>query len=170
MVNYPYSEDAVQCPYCNSEDSCEHLFASYDKTFNSLEGGFLYDNDAIKEVLSTFFVSIIEKYGLIDSDHFSDYPELGFIWDEIIENEDDYCNEDKFDKDYFYLLNFNSYLLEKLDVILMPEFGEFEGGPGQSSEYHIYYTDKPQEVLLELCKSITAELENITLAIEKNLT
>ena len=107
---------------------------------------------------------------MIDSDHFSDYPELGFIWDEIIENEDDYCNEDKFDKDYFYLPDYNSYLLEKLDVILMPEFGEFEGGPGQSSEYLIYYTDKPQEVLHELCKSIKAELKNITLAIEKNLT
>lgn len=33
----------VQCPFCNTTDSCDHLLLMVDLTFRHAEGGLLYD-------------------------------------------------------------------------------------------------------------------------------
>ena len=56
------------CPYCNSEDSCEHLLLQVDLTFRDAVGGELY------ELFRKKWFSILEANE--DSDNFDEREHL----------------------------------------------------------------------------------------------
>ena len=163
MINYEDTEDQIKCPYCKSVDSCEHLFAVYDVTFDTNEGGFLYNDDRVEEVLRHFFISVINSYGLSDDFEFPEYSELNDIWADIIADGSAYMDDNIFYENNFFLPSINRYLFQKLNELESPENGEFEGGPGQSSAYDVYYSDNPQKLADDLVNSISADLNRYLL-------
>lgn len=165
MIYYINTEDQIECIYCKSVDSCEHLFAVYDETFDALEGGFLYNDNRVEEILRYFFISVINSYGLFNNLKFLKCNEVNDIWNEILEYSDYYMDENTFIESDFSLPSINRYMFQKLDDINLPEYGEFEGGPGQSSAYNVYYSDKPQQLADTLINSIKTELNRFYLEI-----
>lgn len=93
--------DVTACPYCESEDTCDHLLLQVDLTFNDAIGGALYDDFRAKWLA---------------------------ILDENSERDD---------------FNENEAFLELLDNVACladeQRYWEFEGGPGQSSDYQAYF-------------------------------
>jgi hypothetical protein len=161
MINYIDTDDPVECPYCSSIEDCEHLFLLYDRTFNSMDAGFFHGNKLVDEILHRYFVNFIMMNGFKSRNPFVQSPELSALWVEILENKESYIQNGIFIEDDFYLPDTNDYIIGKLDEIIVPDMGEFEGGPGQSSSYYLYYTDDAQSTLQELLDEVKKELESL---------
>lgn len=159
MICYTDTNDPVLCPYCKSEDACEHLFILYDHTFETIEGGWFIDNDLIETLIFDFFKNVIESYGLNPNISFRNSSDLNYIWNDVVDNKDCYFINDIFEKEDFFLPNTNMYVFQILDEIEIPEIGEFEGGPGQSSTFYLYYVENCNVTLNELTKAVTTNLE-----------
>jgi hypothetical protein len=160
VITYENSEEPVKCPYCNSTGLCEHLFALYDVTFNSLEGGYLLDKKGIDNILYEYFNEYIKSNGLpkklktVNSN-------LKEIWSEILQNKSEIRFNEISNQYEFDLPGSNSFIFEILDEMEVPEFGQFEGGPGQSSTYKVYYSDDPQLTYQKLKDKILHTLQSL---------
>ncbi|MFC5191885.1 hypothetical protein ACFPIK_08905 [Algoriphagus aquatilis] len=158
MITNPDTEEPIACPYCESEENCEHLFALYDVTFDSLDGGYIFDKIDLEELLTEFFISQINKCGYPANPLEFENETLQALWEEILY--EDRCNFNAEKNEWeIDIPNYNLLLFEVLDDLIYPEYGEFEGGPGQTSSYRIYYTENPEEDLNSLIKRIKALLE-----------
>jgi len=93
--------DVTACPYCESEDTCDHLLLQVDLTFSDAIGGALYDDFRAK------WLSILDE-----------------------NSERDDFNENEA---FLELLDGVSFLADE------QRYWEFEGGPGQSSDYQAYF-------------------------------
>jgi hypothetical protein len=169
MICYQDTNVPVKCPFCNSSDQCEHLLAIYDVTFDSIEGGVLIENDTIEDLLSKFFIDIIKTKGFSFNINVLKNELISDIWEELVISKEYYLIDGKFDETEFYLPSHFKYLFDKLDEIIYPEYGEYEGGPGQSSFYKIYYTDNAVDIIGQLNQLIENEIDVFNLnAVAKN--
>jgi hypothetical protein len=149
MITYRESEEPITCPYCESEENCDHLFALYDETFDSIDGGYIYDRPEFDHLLSEFILAQLAKNDPKSLKIDFEYTPLRDLWEEIIEEER--CVFDEETKQWeLDLPNLNRLILDLLDDLIYPEYGEFEGGPGQSSAYRIYYAKDTQVAFNEL--------------------
>lgn len=91
----------MKCPYCKSEDSCEHLLLTVDMTFREATDGALY------KWFNSTWSDILEEH----------------------EDDNDFLEAEPFDE-----------LVETVDGVAdASRYGEFEGGPGNSSELQAFY-------------------------------
>ncbi len=126
-----------------------------------MDAGFFHGNKLVDEILHGYFVNFIMLNGFKSRNPFLQSIELSALWEEIQENKESYIQHGIFIKDDFYLPDTNDYIIGKLDEIIPPEMGEFEGGPGQSSSYCLYYSEDPQSTLQELLDEVKKELESL---------
>jgi hypothetical protein len=158
MICYEDTEDPIECSYCKSTEECEHQLAIYDETFDSIEGGIMADNDSIELILTSFFVDLIKLKGFVSPLKLLKNKLLVDLWDEIVWSKEWYLVDGNFDETAFDLPSHNKYMFDKLEEIVSPEYGEFEGGPGQSSSYNVYYTDNPTEAIHKLEQLVSSEI------------
>ncbi|MCS5488906.1 hypothetical protein [Algoriphagus limi] len=160
MITYRDTNIPIECPFCETDTNCEHLFAQYDSTYGIIECGYIYDRHDFDHTLERFFISKIHKF---------DYPKnllrfknqiLRDFWDEIVANE--YCifNQDSNKWEFSDFPDTRYLLFDLLDDIIYPENGEFEAGPGSSCSYKIYYSEDPEEDYASLIKSLKALLDD----------
>ncbi len=161
MICYEDTEDPIVCSYCKSTEECEHQLAIYDETFDSIEGGILADNDSIKLILTSFFVDLIKLKGFVSPLKMLKNDLIVDLWDEIVWSKEWYFVDGNFDETAFDLPSHNKYMFDKLEEIVSPEYGEFEGGPGQSSSYKVYYTDNPSESIKNLEQIVSSEIDKL---------
>jgi hypothetical protein len=153
MITYQDSDIPITCPFCDSENVCAHLFALYNITFDALEGGFLYDKIEIEEKLKKYFLSKIKNNGGTDTSLNFENKEINIIWEELVYQEGyQYIEETK--EWEIDLPNINSFVFECLEDLIIPEIGEFEGGPGGSSLFKIYFTENIDELFSALLKEV----------------
>lgn len=165
MICYQDTNDPIKCNFCNSSEDCEHLLALYDETFNSIEGGILIESDTIEILLSNFFIDLIKLKGFSSPLKLLKNDLIADIWNEIVISKDCYLVDGDFDESEFYLPNHYRYMFDKLEEIIYPEYAEFEGGPGQSSLYKVFYTDKSSDVIAKLEQLIAVEIHTIRIAL-----
>jgi hypothetical protein len=153
MITYQDSELPITCPFCDSENVCAHLFALYNITFDTLEGGFLYDKIEIEEKLKKYFLAKIKNNGGLDTSSTFENKEINTIWEELLYQEG--CQYIEETKEWeIDLPNINSFVFECLENLIIPEIGEFEGGPGASSLFKIYFTENTAELYSALLKEV----------------
>ena len=162
MICYEDTEDPIECSYCKSTEECEHQLAIYDETFDSIEGGLMADNDSIKLILSSFFVDLIKLKGFVSPLKMIKNNLLVDLWDEIVWSKECFLVDGNFDETAFDLPSHYKYMFDKLEEIVSPEYGEFEGGPGQSSSYKVYYTDNPSESIKNLEQLVSSEIDKLS--------
>lgn len=96
------------CPYCDSEDLCDHLLLLVDLTFKDVIGGAL--NDAFRAK-----------------------------WHAIL---DENSERDDFNENEAFLV-----LLDDVSCLADEQrYWEFEGGPGQSSDYQAYFCHSTESI------------------------
>lgn len=100
--------DDAACPFCNSEDDCDHLLLRVDLTFRYAVSGALYSDFRAK-------------------------------WGDIL---DENTESDDFDEGEAF-----SSLLDHVVCLADAEsYSEFEGGPGQSSDYQAFYCSSKKSI------------------------
>ena len=102
-------DDAThRCPYCSSDQGCEHLLLLVDMTFRDAEGGPLFES------FNTRWYGV-QSEGLED-------PK--------------FLEGDAFDA-----------CIEEVETVAGPGDGfDFDGGPGRSSHYQVWYLPSKEEV------------------------
>lgn len=164
MITHQESSVPIICPHCESTDSCEHLFALYDITFNTIEGGYFYGKNEAEFLIEEFYSDLIQTNGFSATiPALKDYT-LREFWDDLLSIKEDLLFNETDNKWNIYIENINSLIFEVLDDVEIPEYGEFEGGSGQSSAFKIYYSKEPyvtyNKFIDELKKLLEENSEN----------
>ncbi len=123
-----------------------------------MDGGYIYGRSEFDNLLSEFILDQLAKNDPASLELDFEYAPLQVLWEEIIEEERCVFVEEtkQWELD---LPNLNSLILELLDDLIEPEYGEFEGGPGQSSAYRIYYARDTQVAFNDLLENWKAILK-----------
>lgn len=103
------SDSSPGCPYCDSEDSCDHLLLRVDTTFREALGGEVYD--WFRKAWSETFRAHADDDAFDEGSAFDDLLER-------VEAEADSAQDD-----------------------------EFNGAPGQSSAYRVFYCSSQERVV-----------------------
>jgi hypothetical protein len=141
------------CIFCNSHTACPHLVAIIDKTFNTCNGGALYEHIGnLERLLSEIIVGIKEAKSCISENR------LGIHFPPIYQAAVD--NFDSKYPDYVYIDNgkFFEWLVEALinaGAEELPGYFVEEGGPGQSSALSYLYAKKPKVVIQTIVNALT---------------
>jgi hypothetical protein len=159
MVTYQDSEIPITCPFCDSENVCNHLLALFNVTDNLVEGGYLMEKLVLENELKKYFLLQIEKMGSPDPSISFKNDEIKSIWEELLYQEGCHYNEETNEWE-LDLPNINLFVFECLENLIIPEIGEFEGGPGGSSYYKIFYTDDISKTNEELLNEIQKAISN----------
>ena len=154
-MDYEESEDAVACPFCDEGWNCDHLVASMDMSFLSLESGALSEwmasiclwagEAAVRRLRTEPDVAervrhpnLKELYGDVRyelGELAKEIPETSVISVRTLES---------------HLLYLSDELLPMLDVE-MPDDSIYEGNsPGYSSVMKVYWARDPEKVLDQL--------------------
>ena len=127
--------------------------ALFNVTDNLVEGGCLMENSVLENELKKYFLLQIKKMGGPDTSISFKNNEIKSIWEELLYQEGCHYNEETNEWE-IDLPNINSFVFECLENLIIPEIGEFEGGPGANSYYKIFYTDDISKTNEELLNEI----------------
>jgi hypothetical protein len=127
------SDDA--CPYCGKVSACPHLLLLLDLTFGEAQGGKYYDEyeAALGEIDEA--LQQLDSGGDEDSDAGTD-------------DEPDWDTQEWLDayRDGGVPQKFCEFIASEMSSISsLDRQYEFEGGPGQSSNMHAFWTDQPRK-------------------------
>jgi hypothetical protein len=155
------SEESGACPYCEKYD-CNHLLAHYDETFNELQGGYFDKVNEHDKKMVGFFNEYLNEFDFTDSLKGINNSELGYVWDDIYADRMsvDFNEEtETYDVDSI-CPNSNRFIFTLLEDICYPEYTEFEGGPGQSSSYKVFYSEDVEKTYKDFLVHLTKTLES----------
>ncbi len=143
----------MSCPLCGlpSDQNCKHYVLAVDVTFNEIVGGELYSEACEFE---SAFEDALRRAAATGTDVPDDMPgpeyEIKEILAAVRENIGDepvsdpsYIDVKALIPHQFMDLLYGSIIGE--DILIYEEDGEFEGGPGTSSAYRIFYCSDPPE-------------------------
>jgi hypothetical protein len=57
-----FTEEKASCPYCGSDQGCQHHLALFDLTFGECIGGYAFDRyEELEDVVRTAFLGLLES-------------------------------------------------------------------------------------------------------------
>ncbi len=148
--------DARQtCPFCGTKDGvCDHLVATVDYSYDSVDAGFLFDNEELVQgaIQEAFFAAYISGGAFSVSGNSS---ELDSLWEtaEVFASD----SELEIDFRYYGLYRFIAKRLKAAGAVGTDHEATF--GPGRSSELCHLFASNPEEVVNVYRTRLDAELE-----------
>jgi hypothetical protein len=134
--------DAVECPFCGSEDDCPHLLAVLDRSFNECNGGYAYSrfHEFAERITETFERELKagrkarkpEEDGLVAE-----------LWEYAVEA---YPESKEVELDDDVLFNLVAELFDDAGGEEYPGSIIVEGGPGYTSALTVFHAEDPARV------------------------
>lgn len=149
--------DESACPFCGSEDGCEHLLLHIDRTFGECCGGAAYSRwSEFESALEKHMRDLLER-GYRDDLRFKD-SEVDELWQETLS----YFREgsDEVPVDNLLLTRLVSETIEEVDGVVSIMY-DFEGGPGQSSSMESFYTEDPKGAISDALIDFASRLVTV---------
>lgn len=147
-----------ECPFCGSEDECEHLLLLIDHTFGECSGGAAYARwDEFESALEKHMRDLLER-GYRDDLKFED-SEIDELWKETLS----YFREgsDEVPVDNLLLTRLVSTIVEEGTGVISIMY-DFEGGPGQSSSMESFYSEDTKSAISDALIDFASLLTKVT--------
>lgn len=141
------------CPYCEVTGDCPHLVAFMDRSFLSIEGGYLYGSlDEVIDPLAKGIRGILERP---DDPVETDWRKL----DELIAEAHSQYDPNAIGKDFDFagLVDYHilfdiirDYFMDNGEV----EYYSPEGPPGFTSAYYVIFAEDPEDAVSDMVSTI----------------
>ena len=137
----PQENSYPKCPFCNSEEECEHLLAILDRTFIECNGGYaLGPLDELYQYLESTFKNLIESDQPLPTGERVESLENLFYSTKQLYEENGEINLDGFA--YYDMLE-DLFIKHGAKLI---DYAEDFGRPGFDSLVKTYYAENPESV------------------------
>jgi hypothetical protein len=151
------SEDVVPCPYCGTEEDCEHLLAIIDKTFNECGGGYACDRyEEFGQIIEGSFGKFLRQ-GERKRFKWGD-KEIQELWFSAVENYSPEDGEVSLDRDVLTALIIN--LLEVSRGVHSGSVSD-DSGPGLSSVVCVFHANNPKKVFDSALSKLKVRLRKV---------
>jgi hypothetical protein len=148
--------EAIQCPYCESEDHCEHLLAVLDHSFLQCSGGYAYERfDEFDECLRKAFGPKLRDSTAASHDWKNSMITELWAWAKENAGEDG----DSVIIDGDVLLRLVVELLEDAGGDEYPGLIDTGGGASYSSVITLFHASSPKAVFNDAVKKLRELLE-----------
>lgn len=144
---------APPCPYCGSTEECSHLVALMDRSFLSIESGYLYDS--LDEVIGPIAKGIRTILERSDDPAKADWDRLDDLVAEATSRYDP--DETQEHDDYADLVDYD-ILFDVIEEYFIDhggvEYYTIEGPPGFTSAYYAIYAEEPEKAVTDMLSTI----------------
>ncbi len=142
-----------KCPFCNSEEDCDHLLAILDRSFIECNGGYALEPlDNLYQYLESIFKGLIESdQPLVKAEGVESLKNLFFL------TKQQYEESGEIDLDGFTYYDLIEELFLSHGAILI-DYAEDFGRPGFDSVIKTYYAENPQRVFSQSVAKIKSAM------------
>ena len=151
--------EVIRCPYCGSEEDCEHTLAVIDTTWAVCEGGYSYERfDEFRRVIEEYFLQQLRK-GTRNVSGRRDKL-IGELWNESVEKYSP--GDEEISIERYGLTELIIDLFEAL-AAKQVTLGIDHGLPGFACAYRTFYAKKPKTVFRAALAELRARLKKAKL-------
>jgi|CryBogDrversion2_5_1035270.scaffolds.fasta_scaffold18781_1 hypothetical protein len=147
-------EPVVKCPFCGSDNGCDHHVASIDFQFGEIQGGYLSWEDpdlAIRPIKDAFLAAHVGK---LDPAKFGAYQDIADLW-----AGSEYQPDDEDVPVAVFAPQLYRIVAERLSRAgARSVCHEVDSGPGYTTECCDLFAEDPKQIVIQYVNRLHADL------------